>query len=98
MKEFIKKWSNWWILSPQRKQLDEAFEKELNELVEQEVELHKTDVRGSVFLIYNQNGHVIAVCSSYDKAEEIFRSEFGEFNPEVGIEEFMLNVKHCHNM
>jgi len=32
MKEFIRKWSNWWILNPKRKQLDEAFEKELNEL------------------------------------------------------------------
>ena len=32
MKEFINKWSSWWILSPKRKQLDEAFKKELNEL------------------------------------------------------------------
>ena len=32
MKEFIRKWSNWWIFSPKRKQLDDAFEKELNEL------------------------------------------------------------------
>ena len=55
----------------------------------------QTAVMGSVFLVYNQNGHVIAVCSNYDKAEEIFRSEFGEFNPEAGIEEFMVDVKHC---
>ena len=55
----------------------------------------QTAVMGSVFLVYNQNGHVIAVCSNYDKAEEIFRSECGEFNPEVGIEEFMVDVKHC---
>ena len=33
MKEFIRKWSNWWIISPNRKQLDDAFEKELNELM-----------------------------------------------------------------
>jgi hypothetical protein len=39
MKEFIKKWSNWWILNPKRKQLDDAFEKELNELIEREVAL-----------------------------------------------------------
>lgn len=32
MKEFISKWSNWWILNSKRKQLDDAFEKELNEL------------------------------------------------------------------
>jgi hypothetical protein len=55
----------------------------------------QTAVMGSVFLVYNKNGHVIAVCSNYDKAEEIFRSECGEFNPEVGIEEFMVDVKHC---
>ncbi len=42
MKEFISKWSNWWILSPKRKQLDDAFEKELNELIEREVALRKT--------------------------------------------------------
>lgn len=33
-KEFINKWSSWWILSPERKELDDAFEKELNELIE----------------------------------------------------------------
>ena len=32
MKEFIRKWSNWWILNPKRKQINDAFEKELNEL------------------------------------------------------------------
>ena len=40
MKEFLNKWSNWWILNPKRKQLDDAFEKELNELIEREVALH----------------------------------------------------------
>ncbi len=44
MKEFISKWSNWWILAPKRKQLDEAFEKELNELIEREVALRIHDV------------------------------------------------------
>ena len=37
MKEFITKWSNWWILTSKRAQIDEAFEKELNELIEREV-------------------------------------------------------------
>lgn len=46
MKEFISKWSNWWILEPKRKQLDEAFEKELNELIEREVALRIHNVVG----------------------------------------------------
>lgn len=32
MKEFLSKWANWWILNPKRKQINDAFEKELNEL------------------------------------------------------------------
>ena len=46
MKEFIRRWSNWWILNPKRKQLDDAFEKELNELIEREVVLRIHDVVG----------------------------------------------------
>lgn len=46
MKEFISKWSNWWILNPRRKQLDDVFEKELNELIEREVALRIHDVVG----------------------------------------------------
>ena len=46
MKEFVSKWSNWWILNPKRKQLDDAFEKELNELIEREVALRIHDVIG----------------------------------------------------
>jgi len=46
MKEFINKCSNWWILNPKRKQLDDAFEKELNELIEREVALRIHDVVG----------------------------------------------------
>ena len=44
MKEFTNKWSNWWVLNPKRKQLDDAFEKELNELIEQEVALRQCNV------------------------------------------------------
>ena len=46
MKEFIRRWSNWWILNPKRKQLDDAFEKELNELIERKVALRIHDVVG----------------------------------------------------
>lgn len=48
MKEFISKWSNWWILNPKRKQLDDAFEKELNELIERELALRQPPVIKSV--------------------------------------------------
>lgn len=48
MKEFIHKWSNWWILQPKRKQLDDAFEKELNELIEREVALQQQPVSKSL--------------------------------------------------
>ncbi len=59
MKEFISKWSNWWILAPKRKQLDDAFEKELNELIEREVALRIHDVVGrseqlKAFLLFIQ--------------------------------------------
>jgi hypothetical protein len=56
---------------------------------------YQTAVMGSVYLVFNANGHVIAVCSNYDKAEEIFRSEHGDFDSSVGIEEFRVDVKHC---
>ena len=48
MKEFLNKWSNWWILNPKRKQLDDAFEKELNELIEREVSLRQPPVSGEL--------------------------------------------------
>lgn len=42
MKEqFLKKWSNWWILNGRKKELNAAFEKELNELIEHEVSLRQ---------------------------------------------------------
>jgi len=37
-KEFIKKWSNWWVFNKNKKQLDMAFEKELNEIINHELE------------------------------------------------------------
>ena len=43
---FISKWSNWWILNPRRKQLDDVFEIELNELIEREVALRIHDYVG----------------------------------------------------
>lgn len=51
MKEFISKWSNWWILNSKRKQLDEAFEKELSQLIEREATLRIHDVVGRSELI-----------------------------------------------
>jgi hypothetical protein len=44
MKEFISKWSNWWILNPKRKQLDDAFEKEINDLIEREIVLRSIKI------------------------------------------------------
>lgn len=35
--EFIKKWSNWWMLQKQGKELTEAFEKELDAIIKYEV-------------------------------------------------------------
>lgn len=32
MKKFIDKWSTWWIFSPNNKQLNESFKKELQEI------------------------------------------------------------------
>lgn len=37
MKEFIIKWSIWWMLNKHRQELDVAFERELKELIQQEV-------------------------------------------------------------
>jgi hypothetical protein len=38
-KDFVRKWSNWWILAPKRQILDDAFEQELEEVINQEVKL-----------------------------------------------------------
>ena len=56
MKEFIRRWSNWWILNPKRKQLDDAFEKELNELIEREVALRQPAVSSSSGVIRQERG------------------------------------------
>ncbi len=72
MKEFVSKWSNWWILNPKRKQLDDAFEKELNELIEREVALRQPPVIGSVCTCRNselEKGSLVPVfchtCNAY---------------------------------
>ena len=36
MKDFIKKWSNWWMFNPLSNELTSAFERELKEIIEQE--------------------------------------------------------------
>lgn len=35
--EFIKKWSNWWILNKDKEILSKSFEKELNDLIYHEI-------------------------------------------------------------
>lgn len=74
MKEFINKWSNWWILNPKRKQLDDAFEKELNELIEREIALRQPPISGWVAVtdalpkplqtvwLTNNKGHICLGC------------------------------------
>lgn len=46
--EFLHKWSNWWILHPQRKQLDDAFARELDAVIAHEVALRQPPVKKSV--------------------------------------------------
>ena len=50
MKEFINKWSNWWILNSKRKKLDYAFEKELKELIEEAL---KKEIQEKEIIITN---------------------------------------------
>ena len=57
MKEFINKWSNWWTFHPKRKQLDDAFKKELNELIEREISLRIHDVGQSEQLVCDKCGY-----------------------------------------
>jgi hypothetical protein len=48
MKErFLSKWSNWWSLTRDAKQLNMAFAKELDELIEHEVKSRQQAVSGS---------------------------------------------------
>jgi hypothetical protein len=49
--EFINKWKCWWMLQKQGAELTDAFERELNAIIEQEVvskNLVKADVSGSL--------------------------------------------------
>ena len=39
MKDFIKKWSNWWIFNPLSNELTSAFERELKEIIAQETKV-----------------------------------------------------------
>jgi len=48
--EFINKWKCWWMLQKQGSELTDAFERELNAIIEQEVvskNLGKADVSSS---------------------------------------------------
>ena len=96
MKEFIRKWSNWWILNPKRKQLDDAFEKELNELIEREAALRQPPVIGSV---QDNSNLVDNMCMSY-------RHDFGfmaeqdkhalRFECKEWLRAYENNREHCH--
>jgi len=39
--EFIQKWSNWWMFNKNKKQLDVAFERELNEIIKYKLDKSK---------------------------------------------------------
>lgn len=41
-KDFIHKWSNWWCLHQKNEELNAAFEKELDDIIKQEIELCKS--------------------------------------------------------
>lgn len=62
MKEqFLSKWSNWWSLTRDAKQLNEAFARELNELIERELALRQPLVSGqllSFFMWFRANGEL----------------------------------------
>ena len=49
VQEFIKKWSSWWRFQKQHEELTDAFEQELNAIIEQEVakNLQQPDVPSS---------------------------------------------------
>jgi len=55
-KEFISKWSSWWVTRPKEEELTEAFERELNSIIEQEVaskNLVKPDVSGQLLAFFH---------------------------------------------
>lgn len=48
-----------------------------------------------VYIVYNPNGYVIAVCTDYDKAYKIFKEQEDSMmsDPSVAIKKVELNVK-----
>lgn len=54
----------------------------------------KLPVMRSVFVVYNINGDVIGVASSYEKAEQIFAERYGDLEPSVAITEFEVDRLH----
>ncbi len=108
MKEFIHKWSNWWILQPQRKELDEAFEKELNELIEREVALRQLlpftqnenpylDTDDWQTKQYNVEANTVTQCTGLkDKnGTPIFEGDFIKYTKHKGymLPDFIAEVK-----
>lgn len=89
MKEqFLSKWSSWWILKKDAKQLNEAFEKELNALIEHETALRQPHVseRYDLKVGYkNKNGNmkeVVISAENCDEAYNIFKQRFGNIKVE----------------
>jgi len=40
--QFISKWSNWWIFDERASELNDAFKKELEEIIQDEINKSKT--------------------------------------------------------
>ena len=76
MKEFIRKWSSWWILNPRRKQLDDAFEKELNELIEREVALR-------IHNVTRQSEQLVCDCGNRLTDKEIYFGQCLQCNKNI---------------
>jgi len=94
MKEFISKWSNWWILAPKRKQLDDAFEKELNELIEREVALRIHDVSARLSSSLGEaEGNAYEVVFDKDGRFWINHKEVGSGEPLKQWIDGVLNVR-----
>lgn len=95
MKEFISKWSNWWILNPKRKQLDDAFEKELNELIEREVALVLSHVSKSLPIKKYEidfDGNVLAGIEISKNTPKVFGAMNGYGNG-ISIENIKITEK-----
>ena len=49
MEEFISKWSNFWVFQPNKEQLNKAFEAELGELIDEQINLRVEGQHEKIF-------------------------------------------------